>query len=241
MELFPDADLKSVVVTRYNMRRPYRPGDSWLLHRKALFDRYCLPSMRAQTMKDFTWFVLFDQSTPREFTDYIADVAHPIRGATRQEMAEAMREVLAAKNKGPVACVSTRLDNDDALAVDHLAVARSLARSVVNSAEVLGTPHVLNFRSGYELSTETNQLFARNYPASSFFSVVEAPTEPKDLRLASGFHHARIHQSFPTTNIVTIKPMWLIVVHGQNIGNKIKGEKVDAETQGVLRTRFGCS
>ncbi len=38
--------------------------DEWLEKRFELFENYCLPSLKAQTNKNFVWLCLFDQFTP---------------------------------------------------------------------------------------------------------------------------------------------------------------------------------
>ena len=38
--------------------------DRWLEHRFEVFERYCLPSVAAQTSGNFTWLCLFDAATP---------------------------------------------------------------------------------------------------------------------------------------------------------------------------------
>src|SRR4051812_793289 len=55
--------------TRFNSRIEYAPGDlginnSWLAHRFNLFETFCLPSVLAQTQKDFFWILDVDERTP---------------------------------------------------------------------------------------------------------------------------------------------------------------------------------
>ena len=38
--------------------------ERWLEHRFEIFERYCLPSVAAQTSRNFTWLCLFDAATP---------------------------------------------------------------------------------------------------------------------------------------------------------------------------------
>lgn len=45
----------------------------WLEHRFALFERYCLPSIKNQTCQEFTWIVLLDRTTPESFKERIAE------------------------------------------------------------------------------------------------------------------------------------------------------------------------
>lgn len=45
----------------------------WLEHRFALFERYCLPSIKSQTCQEFEWIVLIDSTTPERFKERIAE------------------------------------------------------------------------------------------------------------------------------------------------------------------------
>lgn len=59
------------IITRFNLNLyaqdkhdlPTRT-DRWLEHRFEVFERYCLPSVAAQTSGNFTWLCLFDAATP---------------------------------------------------------------------------------------------------------------------------------------------------------------------------------
>ena len=61
-----------MILTRFNLATPGRestlrnqPG--WLAGRFELFERYCLPTLAAQTSRDFRWIVYFDEATPEPF------------------------------------------------------------------------------------------------------------------------------------------------------------------------------
>lgn len=66
------------IITRFNLNlyahdkhaRPTRT-DRWLEHRFAVFERYCLPSVAAQTSRNFTWLCLFDAATPAAYRSRI--------------------------------------------------------------------------------------------------------------------------------------------------------------------------
>ena len=69
---------RHVILTRFNCRfsrnqtdrEMYirsRPG--WLESRFELFERYCLPSVRAQSNQNFVWYIYFDSKTPSHFLE----------------------------------------------------------------------------------------------------------------------------------------------------------------------------
>lgn len=73
-------DLQHFILTRFNLLifNKDKKGQkvrsaSWLEHRFALFERYCLPSIIAQTCQCFRWIVLFDSTTPERLKEKIAE------------------------------------------------------------------------------------------------------------------------------------------------------------------------
>ena len=59
------------LITRFNLNLYERDKHAaptrtarWLEHRFEVFERYCLPSVAAQTATDFRWLCLFDAATP---------------------------------------------------------------------------------------------------------------------------------------------------------------------------------
>jgi len=65
------AKFKHYILTRWNLLDTKRDvynyvsdPKEWMRHRINLFEKYTLPSMMAQTCKDFTWLLAFSQKTP---------------------------------------------------------------------------------------------------------------------------------------------------------------------------------
>ena len=117
-------------MTRFNMPTPgresqirSRPG--WLAGCFELFERYCLPSIAAQTARDFHWVVYFYVETLLEFLERIeaGRAVFPfVPYFTEFFPAEGGRARSASSSGGRRPGGSTtRFDSDDALAVDHAA------------------------------------------------------------------------------------------------------------------------
>ena len=88
------------IITRFNLNLyaqdkhdlPTRT-DRWLEHRFEVFERYCLPSVAAQTSGNFTWLCLFDAATPEPYRSRI-EVLMLLRNETfyfRREDPQAIR------------------------------------------------------------------------------------------------------------------------------------------------------
>src|SRR6185312_5627395 len=72
-----DRTVNHVLLTRFNLpsagvQELIRAKDGWLRGRVALFERYTVPSVQAQTTQDFTWLIYFDPASPTWLREVIA-------------------------------------------------------------------------------------------------------------------------------------------------------------------------
>ena len=220
------ARYEHVLMTRFNLATPgresairNRPG--WLAERFALFERYCLPSVAEQTSRRFHWVIYFDDATPPEFRDRIAACQRqfpfipyftglfPASGWPRS-----IRETF---DFAPDHLLTTRLDNDDALALDHV-------ERVQAAVEAAGcAPGGYNFTNGFILGR--GRLYRLAHRSNAFFSylapygaeVVTAPSiQHMDLA-----RHGTVRQIGGAGG-------WMQIVHGGNVSNKIRGRRIAA-------------
>ena len=205
--------------------------------RKVLFDRYCLPAMRAQTNKNFTWFVGFDPQTPSEYWNYFGDIGRPILASSRADFHNKVMESLSESEEKTVI---SRVDNDDALAINFTQIVQAMAGGIFAAGSALELPHVLHFRHGWEIDDKTGQVYSRQFPNSSFFSFLLDTCKETEIFDVHAGHHAHVSRYFPVTNVSLEKPMWLISVHGDNIGNKISGTAITAGPN-ELKDNFGVT
>ena len=115
-------------------RRPASNPDDWMEHRLRLFDRYCLPSVKNQSNKNFTWLVMFDERTPTRFKERIdhysrdccmvtlyLNIDRPSTSTFREECCKCAKEYISQKvDEDTRYVVTTRLDNDDAVHPDFI-------------------------------------------------------------------------------------------------------------------------
>ncbi|GAA4286884.1 glycosyltransferase [Georgenia daeguensis] len=204
-------EFEHFLLTRFNVRHEVRASDDWLRHRLQYFESVCLPSVKAQTTKVDRWLVFLDAERDAWFEDRITrlagDTFEPVwvDGPFLPEIAA--RETLARSSAPWV--ITTRMDNDDALARDFIEAIQSQFRH---------EREFLNFQAGLQLS-EDGRLFYRSDPSNAFVSLVE-PRE--ELVTVFVDWHDRIAEHGPVRQIVAA-PMWLQMVHGRNIGNQIRG------------------
>jgi len=120
-----------VLVTRYNLptRFAARAGvdatdPAWLAHRETLFLGFCAPSVARQTVGDFTWMLLVSPATPERFLVELRKHASLVEADSREETIRPLNDEIPDDGR-PL--ITSRLDNDDALAPDYLAKTRRAA------------------------------------------------------------------------------------------------------------------
>jgi hypothetical protein len=168
-------DFTHVIMTRFNMPTPgkeslirSRPG--WLAGRFELFERYCLPSIAAQTTRDFHWVVYFDVETPPEFRERIEAcravfpfVPYFTEFFQAEGWPRSRRELLGQPTPW---LLTTRFDSDDALAVDHAA---RLQVAVEAAAPTTRT----SFNLIHGVVIEDGRVYAHAHPSNAFASWFE--------------------------------------------------------------------
>lgn len=216
---------RHVLMTRFNLATPGKESDirnrpGWLAERFELFERICLPSVAAQTCTAFDWIIYFDEGTPEPFRERIAACQRvfpfhayftglfPGSGWPRS-----VREVLGVETG---LLLSTRLDNDDALAADFV------ERLHAAVAERGAPPGSWNFTNGFVVGSA--RAYALAHPANPFFSWLE-PVGP-DMRTAPSIMHLDIADHGPVFQIGG-PGAWAQMVHGGNVSNKLRGQLVD--------------
>ncbi len=198
----------------------------WLKHRFALFERFCLPSIKAQTSNDFEWIVLFDSSTPEEFKEKINQYkaecpqmspvfVEPKNGRRFAEIfrTEVLLRLSTYNMREDDRILTTYLDNDDALNVRFVEDLQKRMAALPN-----GT--FLYYTDGLQLLTDHMYLMHICHPRNHFVSVVER-ANPTTLKTIYGYGSHYFIDRIPGVKIerVTKQPMWCEVVHERNMGN----------------------
>ena len=177
----------------------------WFAYRLGLFRRYCVPSVVRQVRQDFTWYLGIDER--------LID-----RHGQALENASAGRGVLMpVTSQGWVAClamqvskhgeriISSRLDSDDALAPDFIDTVQARAQP----------GWVLNLVDGAKYDTGSGRacrMKMLNNPFISFFSA-------RGESVIDLGGHQEVHEKASVDDLSTRGPMWLQVVHGDNVMN----------------------
>lgn len=218
-----------VLITRFNLpsegaERLIRAREGWLQDRVQLFERHTVPTVRAQTAKNFRWIVYFDTESPEWLISRLRPLIDsrlffPIfrEAVGWLDVREDAREVSGAL--GDI-LITTNLDNDDAIATDFVERLQGAAQPGIREAIFLS--HGL-IRSG-------GRVFLRVDRNNAFCSVAEpwddAQTAWRDWHILLGKHMP--------TRVVGGQPAWLQVIHTRNVSNRVRGRLVSAERYAAL-------
>jgi Putative rhamnosyl transferase len=211
------------ILTRFNLpsvgaESVIRAKDDWLTQRVELFEHYCLPSVRAQSISDFRWLIYFDPESPNWLKERIeswtdSDRIVPLfrTEVPRDDLLSDIEQHVGRRDGW---LITTNLDNDDALAVDFV--------ERVQSAPMQSGRHALYLGNG--LIRTAGSVYARRDRFNAFCSVREPWV---DARTCWGEWHNLLPTVMPAESLVG-QPGWLQVVHGNNVTNRIRGRLTDA-------------
>jgi hypothetical protein len=219
-------NVRHFLLTRFNLRAEVDldpPDDRWLRERVKLFSRFTLPSVRAQT-GPFSWIIFCDVDSPPWLLAFLsAEVANAklvmLPAFSRRAISDAVSAEVSA---GASQVITTRLDNDDAIGRDFMSVVQREA----GGCETLEAINVLN---GCQLSRDS--LCLRADPSNAFISLVERPADAP-IRTVFDLEHQEWIDAVPLRQVVT-EVMWLQVIHGQNLANRLSG--IPAKPSSVQR------
>jgi hypothetical protein len=208
------AAFEHVLLTRFNVRGFGYEGvdDAWLDHRFDLFDRYCFPSVRAQSRPPDRWLVLFDEATPARFRERIAVYAEwkpflPCYVDDRFDRLDLPALVRDRVRPSAGHLITSRVDNDDALAIRFL--------ETVQSTFTGQRLCFVNLDRGYILAE--SRLYATCQRSNPFISLIE---NAEGLRTVWCDEHNRLGHVGPLIRIDT-EPMWIQTVHQRNVSNQV--------------------
>jgi hypothetical protein len=198
--------MKHFIVTRFG----YPPGYEHLEERIAMFNRFALPSIQAQTNQNFEWLLLgdrlFDVPGARWFGDQPKIALRS--GHLNDGYLKYIRKVCLHENL----VLMTRFDNDDIL----------MPTFVEDLQKVAKTPGLVDFR-GYRLDLSSNkrprfQAGIKFYKDTLYHKGFTSPMITLVQTVNRGTiykcNHAMMAKHFDVTFVE--KPNWVQVIHDNN-------------------------
>lgn len=241
------SEVQHFILTRFNLLLWNKAKDGqkvrttkWLKHRFALFEDYCLSSIKNQTCQDFEWIVLFDSLTPDVFKQKIAGYQKEcsqlipvfvepenVRYFAEIFRREIIKRLLAKR------VISTYLDNDDALNAIFVEDLRLRVCTMKDGTFVF-------YDDGYQYFKEDKYMIQLSFLKNHFVSVVEKGNS-STLKGIYGYGSHYYINKIDGAIIEHIKGlrMWCEVVHDKNVMNDAKflNSKM-IKGQNVLKSDF---
>lgn len=228
--------MKQILITRFamrfkkdNPRRRYEERGDWIDYRIKLFNKYCLPSAKAQTV-DFDWWFLVHPEFPGFSSTHKEELLRHgrilwIEAPWKEDQVE-VGGLLSEEYKDRWVC-STRFDSDDILRNNFL---ETVSKSITEKEAWVVFPE------GFMM--KDNKAVPRTYSVNPFISYVEY-ADP--FYSVFKINHMAVNKQ---DSLIEIKghPAWIQVDHRDNIKNHIKhkitdyaGKQISAE---LLRKHF---
>ena len=217
---------KHYIITRFNVKvqewhfdknKNAIQNNDWLLNRISLFEQFCLPSICAQTNKDFDWLVYFDKDSPSFLKDKINHWQQICENFSPQFSDSFSYEVIAQYLKQNIPqnidyVLTTRIDNDDAFRCD--------AVEKIQNAFVPQANTIIDCINGYCYDLNTGVYTEHTMRSNPFISYIES-SHSKMYGVYKEEHPNWIGQA----TFITIRSprLWFQVIHNRNIVNKQYG------------------
>lgn len=229
-------DFRHVIITRFNIATDYgsneRLNSSYLNYRFSLFEQFCYPSVLAQSNQRFKWVVLFDERTPDAYKNIVDKysawekfVPVYVNGLINDEIKQ---EIISTYliDEDDEYLITTRLDNDDAVAIDFV--------QTIQDSFKAQECEFINLSFGYCLYN--GNLFLIEDKGNPFISLIEkvSRTAIRDIKTVYCGTHNELSAIGPVIQLET-QPAWIQVIHKGNVLNTLRGVKQPIET---LSNRF---
>jgi hypothetical protein len=212
----PGVKFQHLILTRFAVKGLFYEEFSreWMEERLRVFRAYCVPAMAQQTTGDFSWLVLFDETTDRDYLDRVRESARfvpQLRVVTTSQR----RGIPVPKAIAPFidddtqVLITTRLDSDDSLNRETAAVLQAYTEAFLSS------PHrrwIVNFPRGYRYDDQVGRLYATYWPYSPFSTLFEKLGGDRKRFNVYRNHH-KLHLHLPVHFDESIAG-WIQVIHG---------------------------
>ena len=215
-----DRTFTHFVLTRFNALAGYathpqrRLDPEWLEARFRLFERFCYPSLCAQSVP-FEWLVFFDAATPGNFLARIDGYKLVTPVFIDEPLSDDLIARVVAERVSPEAThlITTRIDNDDGFADSYLARVQRCFQGQEKE--------FVNFPLGYDW--KDGRLYYRVARSNTFISLIERiPSDRAQVRTVHCGPHTDL-KSIAAVRQVISPPVWEVTVHGGNVVNEVRG------------------
>lgn len=221
-------NFKHYVITRFNIKfsgtkNKYLSGidvscdEEYLSKRFEIFHQFTYPSMKGQVCKNFEWLVFFDTQTPEKYKKIIEECQKdcpeflPLFIDNDAQFQEAVDKIFEMSNAEYIA--TTRIDNDDAVNVRFVEAIQTYIREIGMGRYAFG------FSDGIQYDTKRKIASTYHFPLNHFTTML-TPIQTQTQTIYA-FNHTKIAENIDFRNVMETEPMWLELVHGSNVSNRM--------------------
>ena len=237
---------KHFLLTRFNLGlydRKQKTRDKkridpevWMNNRIELVRKYTAPSIANQKSKNFVWIIVVDPQTSSKHFDSIVSLvpssACVVEGENfRKTSSSTIEELLLRTNSKPDRVITSRIDADDAI---H----RSYIGTIQDWFQRKQRTGVLTFPKGLVYDSLKEKLYHLRYVKNHFLTFVEK-RGPKPVRTVLRARHTALTDMFQTFKCETKPPLWLEVVHEDNLAKYSRGDRIPMSK--LIRSDYGIS
>jgi hypothetical protein len=193
----------------------YDQGREWIDKRFELFEKYTLPSVQAQTCKDFDWALVVNMEFPHwTDADWMRLVSYGYKVWCLNTVWD--RECVGAEFDYGLCIksrsdedwyITSRLDSDDVLLPNYI---EGIQSKFTEEKQWIG------FDNGLVYDVDTDTTYSRTYKNSPFVSLVEHRDTVKGVYQLP---HTAATKEFNYVSVDTDEPGWMQVIHGSNVKN----------------------
>lgn len=213
------------LITRFNLKNPNWDvtknneellTDAWMEDRMWLFENFCLPSVKSQTNKNFTWLLYLDTTTSEKYKTKMFDLTSAIENIKvffingMNEFYPQIQKTITDNTKPYL--ITTRIDNDDVISrffIDEV-------QKRFDSQDFLAVDII----KGYSLQIKPIYILGKKeHVFNPFISLIEKNEKPKTVWFNDHTQwkkESRIIQ-------VTDKRLWMSIIHEKNKVNEFDG------------------
>jgi hypothetical protein len=234
---------KHLLITRYNV--PLTGWDKdrsgqetrnaeWLAHRQILFENYCVPGIKLQTEKDFTWLIYCDPNTPANALSMIRKSVEALPFVSirlADDYHACMRDIdHTMSSAGKDYVITSRLDNDDGLAIDYIETVQSHFIPQHNT--------ILNLLNGHGYNVRTHVITKmKNMRHNHFGTLIEKCNPGGGHTSVRGYQHGSPPLHFKTIDIPS-EGSWLKTFHERNLKSNAFGYPVFSNS---ISSKYGIN
>jgi len=221
--------------------------DAWMTHRVPLFWETAAKSIASQTCQDFRWLLLFDHRTPMGVMDnirshidsrteimFFAGTMHQWENKPEAaaNFARIRQHIKERVRLGTTHVISTMLDNDDALHVEHVSLVQQAAIEFAGDRQLLILPISTHYRTSDGRAMDV-ELVRHNV----FYSLVERIGIEPDIIYR--YPHWSVPNYYPCRTINEKRPMGIQIVHKHNCMNVFVDKWPNAKYHPTNLSQFG--